>query len=111
MERNYIKLIKEIDKDGNPKYQTYVTPGFIPFSLLYDSTDIMEGLEDKSEKEAMDAMLDLVVRIYNNQFTREDLINGLNAPDAVEEIQSQIAFLSEGKLAEERKAELKEILK
>jgi hypothetical protein len=71
---NFIKLTKEIDKDGNPVQETYVTPAFIPFKMLYEATDIMAGLEEKSEREAMDIMLEFVTKIYNNQFSKEDLL-------------------------------------
>jgi hypothetical protein len=108
---NFIKLTKEIDKDGNPVEETYVTPAFIPFRMLYEATDIMAGLEEKSEREAMDIMLDFVVKIYQEKFSKEDLLNGLSAPDAVAEIQSQIEFVASGQIAEDRKKELKKILK
>lgn len=108
---NFIKLTKEIDKDGNPIEETYVTPAFIPFKMLYEATDIMAGLEEKSEREAMDIMLDFVVKIYDNKFTKNDLLEGLSAPDAVNEIQSQIEFVASGQIAEDRKKELKQILK
>jgi hypothetical protein len=107
---NFIKLAKE-STNGEIEYKTYVTPAFIPFTMLYEATDIMSGLEDKSEREAMDVMLDYVVRIYQNQFTKEELLQGLSAPEAIQTIQQQIEFVASGQLDDARKKELKEILK
>ena len=55
-------------------------------------------------------MLDMVVDIYNNQFTKDDLLDRLHAPDAVEELQGQIEFIAQGQMDEERKKELARII-
>lgn len=55
-------------------------------------------------QENIDQMLDMVVDIYNNQFTKDDLLDRLHAPDAVEELQQQIQFIAQGQMDEERKA-------
>jgi hypothetical protein len=48
----------------------------------------------------IDQMLDMVVDIYNNQFTKDDLLDRLHAPDAVEELQQQIQFIAQGQMDE-----------
>ena len=111
MNYNYIKLVTEIKEDGNHEVKTFVTPSFIPFKMLYEATDLMAGLDEKSEREAMDVMLNFVVKIYNNQFTVDELIDGLSAPTAVEEIQKQIEFVASGQIDADRKKELNKILK
>lgn len=108
---NYIKLVTEVKENGEVETKTYLTQGFIPFRLLYEATDIMAGLEEKSEMEAMEIMLDFVVRIYNGQFTKDELLDGLESGKAVEEIQSQIEFIASGEVAKEKQAELKKLLK
>lgn len=111
MKRNFIKLAKGFNEEGEPKFQTFVTPGFIPFRLIYEASDVMSELENKSEKENMDTMLDMVTKIYNNQFTKDELIDGLHSAEAVEEIKQQIEFISSGAMDDHRKEELGKILK
>lgn len=55
-------------------------------------------------------MLDMVVDIYNNQFTKDDLLDRLHAPDAVEELQQQIQFIAQGQMDEERKKQLAKMI-
>ena len=117
--RNFIKLT-QIDKkgnavtdsEGNAKYDTFITPTQIPFRKIYDAADLMDGASDEntSEQENIDQMLDMVVDIYNNQFTKDDLLDRLHAPDAAEELQGQIEFIAQGQMDEERKKELARII-
>lgn len=112
MKKNYIELITEVDKNGEVKdKKVYVTPGFIPFSKLIEASTVLESVEEKSEMEGLQEMLKVVCDLYNNQFTPEELMDGLHAPDAIETLQAQIEFISTGKVSEENQAKLKEILK
>ena len=117
--RNFIKLI-QIDKkgnavtdsEGNAKYDTFITPTHIPFRKIYDAADLMDesSNEENSAQENIDQMLDMVVDIYNNQFTKDDLLDRLHAPDAIEELQQQIQFIAQGQMDDERKKELARII-
>ena len=117
--RNFIKLI-QIDKkgnavtdsEGNAKFDTYITPTQIPFRKIYDAADLMDGTSDEntSAQENIDQMLDMVVDIYNNQFTKDDLLDRLHAPDAVEELQQKIQFIAQGQMDEERKKQLAKMI-
>ncbi|HJA89837.1 MAG TPA: hypothetical protein H9948_03505 [Candidatus Jeotgalibaca merdavium] len=117
--RNFIKLI-QIDKkgnavtdtEGNAKYDTFITPTQIPFRKIYDAADLMDGAEDEntSAQENIDQMLDMVVDIYNNQFTKDDLLDRLHAPDAVEELQQQIQFIAQGQMDEQRQKKLAQMI-
>ena len=111
--RNFIKLVQVdkkgnavTDSEGNAKFDTYITPTQIPFRKIYDAADLMDGTSDESTsaQENIDQMLDMVVDIYNNQFTKDDLLDRLHAPDAVEELQQQIQFIAQGQMDDERKA-------
>lgn len=116
--RNFIKLVQvdkkgnlETDTEGNPKYDTFLTPTQIPFRKIYDAADLMDTQEEaKSTKENMDEMLDMVVDIYNKQFTKDDLLDRLHAPDAVEELQGQIEFIAQGQMGEERQKKLAQMI-
>ena len=117
--RNFIKLI-QIDKkgnavtdsEGNAKFDTYIPPTQIPFRKIYDAADLMDGTSDEntSAQENIDQMLDMVIDIYNNQFTKDDLLDRLHAPDAVEELQQQIQFIAQGQMDEERKKQLAKMI-
>ncbi|MFE5428168.1 phage tail assembly chaperone G [Peribacillus simplex] len=41
--------------------------------------------------------------MYNKQFTKEDLFNGLHAPDAIQTLQEQIIFVAQGRQNDETK--------
>ena len=117
--RNFIKLV-QVDKkgnavtdtEGNAKFDTFITPTQIPFRKIYDAADLMDGASDveKSEQENIDQMLDMVVDIYNHQFTKDYLLDRLHAPDAVEELQQQIEFIAQGQMDEERQKKLAQMI-
>ena len=105
LKRNYITLVKEV-KEGEVITQTYTTPVFIPFEIIYEAVDIMAGLEAGSQtlKEQVRTFTHFIAKdIYKDQFTVEELIGGLHAPDAVEILRSQIRFVSDGYQSEETK--------
>ena len=117
--RNFIKLVQVdkkgnavTDSEGNAKFDTYITPTQIPFRKIYDAADLMDGASDEntSAQENIDQMLDMVVDIYNDQFTKDDLLDRLHEPDAVEELQQQIQFIAQGQMDEERKKELAKMI-
>ncbi|WP_110928416.1 phage tail assembly chaperone G [Bacillus massiliglaciei] len=110
LKRHMIELVKEV-KEGEVVTQKYLTPAFIPFAVVYEAIDMMDDFEDKgekksaaSEKEQMDKLLDFVAnKVYNKQFTKDDLFNGLHAPDAINTLQEQIIFVAQGRQNEESK--------
>ncbi|RIL33023.1 hypothetical protein BUY98_08820 [Staphylococcus gallinarum] len=93
-----IELVKDVNENGELITEKYETPKFIPFSKLMKATKKLEKLEDKSEMEAMDEMFEVICDLYNNQFTVEQLTDGLHAPDAVRIIQENIEFISTGEI-------------
>ncbi|MDG0860327.1 phage tail assembly chaperone G [Staphylococcus equorum] len=108
MKRNFIKLIKEM-KDDKPVFNTYLTPSFISFRKMYEAADVQDEVQDadqENERKAMDEMLDMVVSIYDNQFTRDQLIDGLHSPDAIRTLNEQIDWVAQGRMNEDAKKEL-----
>src|SRR5699024_8824778 len=110
--RNFIKLIQVdkkgnavTDSEGNAKYDTFITPTHIPFRKIYDAANLMDEAsnEENSAQENIKQMLDMVVDIYNNQFTKDDLLDRLNAPDAVEELNNKSNLLHKGKWMKKEK--------
>ncbi len=115
LKRNMIELVKEV-KEGEIVTEKYLTPVFIPMSVVYEAIDMTEKIDksegDKnagSEKALIDNLLDFVAdKVYNKQFTREDLFNGLHAPDAIRVLQEQIIFVAQGRQTDETKKFLAE---
>lgn len=91
-----IELVTDVKDNGELVTQTFEAPKFIPFSKLIDTTKKLEGLEEKSEMEAMQETFGVIVELYNGQFTVEQLMNGLDAREAVSVIQEQISVLTNG---------------
>lgn len=109
---NFIELITGVKEDGEFETKVYFTPKFIPFTKVTELTETFDSIEEESsDAEALNKMFDTVVDLYNNQFTVEELKNGLHAPEAVETLQQQIQFIAAGQMSEERQAELKKLLK
>ncbi|MFP3512960.1 hypothetical protein SB775_25800 [Peribacillus sp. SIMBA_075] len=110
LKRNMIELVKEV-KEGEILTEKFLTPVFIPFSVVYEAIDLTEEMDksednkkSSSEKEMIDKLLDFVAnKIYNKEFTKEDLFNGLHAPDAIQTLQEQIIFVAQGQQTDETK--------
>lgn len=110
LKRNMIELVKEV-KEGEIVTEKYLTPVFLPFSVVYEAIDMTQEIDKSentksatSEKELINKLIDFVAnKIYNKQFTKEDLFNGLHAPDAIQTLQEQIIFVAQGHQNEETK--------
>jgi len=106
LKRNMIELVKEI-KEGEIIAEKYLTPVFIPLSVVYQAIDLTAETKNGgnvTEKELIDKLLDFVANdVYKGQFTKEQLINGLHAPDAIQTLQEQILFIARGQQTNETK--------
>ena len=105
-----IELVTDIKDNGELETKVYKAPNFIPFSKLIDVTTKLEGLEDKSEMDAMKEAFQAVCDLYNNQMTVQELMDGLDSREAVSIIQENIQQLS-GTSEAEQKANLKAVTK
>ncbi|WP_273128952.1 phage tail assembly chaperone G [Bacillus weihaiensis] len=106
LKKNAIVLVKEV-KEGEIVDATYYTPAFIPMSVVYQAIDLnqeMTKITASNEKEMINKMVDFVTNdIYKNQFTKEELENGLHAPDAIQTLQQQVIFITQGQQTDEVK--------
>lgn len=113
---NFIKLVKLdkegnalTDKEGNLQTETFFTPTFIPFRKVYEATEMLESAEQDGQGEGQEEfkqMLDFVVETYQHQFTTDDLLDRLHAPNGIQEINKQVEFVAQGTMDDERKKEL-----
>ena len=106
LKRNMIELVKEV-KEGEIVTEKFLTPPFIPLSVVYQAIDLnveMSKISAEAEKEYVEKLADFVVNdVYKNQFTKEQLINGLHAPDAIQTLSEQVIFITRGRQTEETK--------
>lgn len=113
--RNFIELIKEVDNDGNIKNtKVYLTPVFIPFSKFTKKIKEVTELENdtkRSEYEKLPEFFAIISDLYNNQFTVDEMLDGLHTPEAMIEVRNQLEFFSDGVVQKENEAKLKELLK
>ena len=109
MKRNYIQLVKDVKEDGTPELETFFTPNFIPFRKVYEAVELLDS-DSNSDKQNMLESFNFIAELYNNEFTTDDLLDRLHAPDALNEIRNQIEFVSQGFMDDERKKKLKQML-
>lgn len=105
LKRNMIELVKDV-KEGEIVTEKYLTPVFLPMSVVYEALDLSDELASgqAKEREMIDKLLDFVAnKVYKGQFTKEELINGLHAPDAIQSLQEQILFIAQGQQTDETK--------
>ncbi|MGD7007625.1 phage tail assembly chaperone G [Metabacillus sp. 84] len=107
LKRNMIELVKDV-REGEIITEKYLTPVFIPLSVVYQAMDLTsdfeKGKQEMSERELIGKLIDFVANdIYKNQFTKEELENGLHAPDAITILQQQILFVAQGQQTDETK--------
>lgn len=105
LKRNMIELVKDV-KEGEIVTEKYLTPVFLPMSVVYEALDLSDELASgqAKERDMIDKLLDFVAnKVYKGQFTKEELVNGLHAPDAIQSLQEQILFIAQGQQTDETK--------
>lgn len=111
LKRNMITLVKnpeEVTNGGEPEFEKYWTPAFMPLDVTYEAVDLMGELEKMEERSDFKKVLDLLVdftanKAYAKQFTVEDLKGRLHAPNAVETLREQLFFVAQGEQTDETK--------
>jgi len=111
LKRNMIELVEnpeEVVNGAEPDLKVYWTPPFIPLAVVREAMEMQKELnsEDAEENELqlVDRMIEFVAnRIYNGQFSADDIYNKLHAPDAVRTLQEQIMFITQGNQTDETK--------
>ncbi|HCV8003435.1 hypothetical protein WMI10_10350 [Staphylococcus aureus] len=98
LKRNIIQLVED-PKANEIKLQTYLTPHFISFEIVYEAMDLIDDIEDENStmkpREIADRLMDMVVKIYDNQFTVKDLKERMHA------LREQVIFITQGQQTEE----------
>jgi hypothetical protein len=105
LKRNVIEVVKEV-KEGELISEKYLTPVFIPLSVVYEAIDLASELggKNQNEKDIIDKLLDFVAnKVYKGQFTKEELFNGIHGPEASTMLWEQLLFVTQGMQTEETK--------
>lgn len=113
LKRSSIELVQNLEEvleGGEVELKKYWTPPFIPWRVAREATELRAELEDlkdltasKMELEMTDKLADFVAnRIYQGQFSVDDLYDRLHSPDAVATIYQQIQFVSDGQQSQSK---------
>lgn len=101
MNKNKIELVSECDGEGNILSKDfYFTRPNISLMTVYECVSFLSVMKENPDINDIEIMLDLVVRIYEEQFTKKDLINGLSYQNGRRELYEQILFVASGKNAD-----------
>lgn len=100
MSRNRdMKLVVDIvEKEGKQElvYKTYPYPIFVKGSITKQAIDLgaeLEGIEENISSDVVDKMADFVVNVYNQAFTRDELIDGIQAHELMPKLSSVLQFV------------------
>nr|WP_279526280.1 hypothetical protein [Staphylococcus gallinarum] len=97
MKSNKIELVKDFDSDGNVlDSEVYVSRINTKLELVYECMDILTRIEKGDSEVDVHTISDLVIRIYDNQFTKKELLEGLDAVTRNIELIEQITFIASG---------------
>lgn len=74
-----MELILKKDK----KEKTYTT-GFISARMVRRTIEVSQGVDfDNITPEELDKLIDYIVELFGNQFTRDDVYDGLQSKDLI----------------------------
>ena len=74
-------ILKKDKKDKKDK--TYTT-GFISARMVRRTIEVSQGVDfDNISPEELDKLIDYIVELFNNQFTIDDVYDGLQSKDLI----------------------------
>ena len=104
LKRNMIELVKNVEevlKGGEVETERFWTPPFIPFAQVREALQLTAEMANAEKNisilgETVDKMADFLVKVYGNQFTKDDIYERLHGPGAMETLQENIMFIAQG---------------
>ncbi|MDN6671092.1 MAG: hypothetical protein L0L07_02225 [Staphylococcus equorum] len=98
MKSNSIEFVTQFDSSGEPlKWDTFNTRPSLKLSLVYECVDFLSSSNNSPNIKDLHQLLDLVVRIYDEQFTKSQLIDGLPLHEAMTNLYEQVTFVASGR--------------
>lgn len=102
LKRNALQLVTGVNGE-DVEFKTYYTIPFISTRVVYEGLDLAEEIDEnlkdrtKKESEMMDQMAAFISeKAYGKQFTRDELLDGLHGPDAIQTLREQLMFITNG---------------
>lgn len=109
LKRYAIQLVTGVNGE-DVEFKTYYTVPFISTRVTYEGLNLLEEIDEnlenrtKKESELLDQMAAFVAdKAYGNQFTSDELIDGLHGPDAIRTLQEQVLFITNGRESDDIK--------
>lgn len=103
MKTNTIELVTQFDSSGNAlKWETFNTRPSLKVSLVYECASFLSSSKDIANIEDIHQLLDIVVRIYDEQFTKSQLIDGLPLHKSMGTLYEQLIFVATGDSVDEK---------
>lgn len=107
LKKHYLPLYEQ-NANGEWELKPVFTPDFIPFKTVISATKMAAQMQKdttgEKEIEMLGEMMSFVANdIYQGKITTQDLEEKLYAPDAIETLKEQIAFVSQGYQTKEAK--------
>ncbi|MBF7023752.1 phage tail assembly chaperone GT [Staphylococcus kloosii] len=103
MKSNNIEIVTQFNSSGEPlKWETFNTRPSLKLSLVYECVSFLSSSKSNPNIDELHQLLDLIVRIYDEQFTKSQLIDGLPVNGAMSNLYEQVVFVASGKNVDEQ---------
>lgn len=103
MKSNNIEIVTQFNSSGEPlKWETFNTRPSLKLSLVYECVSFLSSSKSNQNIDELHQLLDLIVRIYDEQFTKSQLIDGLPVNGAMSNLYEQVVFVASGKNVDEQ---------
>lgn len=102
--------VEVVDGEQVLQYKSYPYPIYVKGGLVKRAIDIGADMENKDNEfnaKVIDTLADFTVEVYANQFTRDELIDGIQAHELMEKLTDVLQFIIAG---EEKKGKSKEFI-
>lgn len=103
MKSNCIEFVTQFNSSGEPsKWETFNTRPSLKLSLVYECVSFLSSSNKNPSLHEIHQLLDLVVRIYDEQFTKTQLIDGLPINESMVYLYEQVIFVASGQSVDEK---------
>lgn len=103
MKSNCIEFVTQFNSSGEPsKWETFNTRPSLKLSLVYECVSFLSSSNKNPSLHEIHQLLDLVVRIYDEQFTKIQLIDGLPINESMVYLYEQVIFVASGQSVDEK---------
>lgn len=95
--------VKKVDGEQQLEYKTYPYPIFVKGGVVKEALTLgaeLEKPENGLSADLLDELADFVVELYGKQFTRDELIDGIQANDLIQTLMKPLREIVIGKQVE-----------